>query len=147
MRVSQENCIRAGSVTHILLVTISIAMTHGLGYAQVPVASRQATLPSSPIAHGMPRDNQLTSIHEPSDQEATRPCRLQVQDTFVKPPAKTTEAHAKLSRSDRGTDRDTNASDPIKTTFHYENGGVVVEANSPTEVFGTLKNVVHQFFR
>lgn len=36
---------------------------------------------------------------------------------------------------------------PSKTTLHYENSGVIVEANSMTEVLGTLKNVVHQLFR
>jgi hypothetical protein len=40
-----------------------------------------------------------------------------------------------------------NSSGPIKIALHYENGGVVAEANSLTEVFGTLKNVVHQLFR
>jgi hypothetical protein len=39
------------------------------------------------------------------------------------------------------------ASGPIEITLHYENGGVVVETNSLTEIFGTLKNVVHQLFR
>ena len=100
MRVSQENRIRAGNITQLLLVVISIAMTHGLGYAQVPVASQEATLPSSATAHGMPHDNQLTSIHEPSDQMATSPCRLQVQDTFVQPPANPTESKSTIGTMD-----------------------------------------------
>jgi len=99
MRVSQENRIRAGNITQVLLVAVSIAMTHGLGYAQVPVASQEATLPSSPISHDMPRDNQLTSIHEPSDQLATSLCRIQVQDTFPQPPANTTEAKSTMGTS------------------------------------------------
>jgi hypothetical protein len=74
-----------------LLVAISITITHGLGCAQVPVASQEVALPSSAIVHGMPRDNQLTSIHEPSGQMATSPCRLQVDETSVQPPANTTE--------------------------------------------------------
>ena len=40
-----------------------------------------------------------------------------------------------------------NASDLTEIALHYENGGVVAEANSLTEVFGTLENVVHQLFR
>ena len=40
-----------------------------------------------------------------------------------------------------------NASGPIEITLHYENRGVVAETNSLTEIFGTPKNVVHQFFR
>jgi hypothetical protein len=91
MKVSQENRIRPGNMTQVLLVAISITITHGLGYAQVPVASQEVALPSSAIVHGMPRDNQLTSIHEPSGQMATSPCRLQVDETSVQPPANTTE--------------------------------------------------------
>ena len=49
---------------------------------------------------------------------------------------------AMFSPGDQATDREEgNASRPIETTLHYENGGVVVEANSLTELFGTLKNV------
>jgi hypothetical protein len=96
MRVSQENRIRAESVTHVLLVTISIAMTQGFGHAQVRVASQEATLPSSTTTHDLPRNNQLTSIHELSDQVATSQCRLQVQDTFVQPSANATEPTAKI---------------------------------------------------
>jgi len=100
MRVSQENRIRAGNITQVLLGAISIAMTHGLGYAQVPVSSQEATLPSSATAHGMLRDNQLTSIHEQSDQMATSPCRLQVQDTFDQPPANPTESKSTIGTMD-----------------------------------------------
>jgi hypothetical protein len=85
MRVNQENCIRVGNITHISLIAISIAMTHGLGHAQAPVAT-----------HDRSGENQLTSIHEPSDQVATSPCRLQVQDTFPQPPANSTEAESTI---------------------------------------------------
>jgi hypothetical protein len=40
-----------------------------------------------------------------------------------------------------------NASNLTEIALHYENSGVVAEANFPTELFGTLKNVVHQLFR
>jgi hypothetical protein len=92
MRVRQENRIRAGNITQVLLVFISIAMMQGLGHAQTPVASQEPALPFSTAANDRSRDNQLTSIHEPSDQMATSPCRLQVQDTFAQPTAKATEA-------------------------------------------------------
>ena len=79
-------------ITYVLLVTISIAMTQGLGQAQTPVASQEPAIPFSTTANDRSRDNQLTSIHEPSDQMATSPCRLQVQATFAQPSAKATEA-------------------------------------------------------
>ena len=96
MRVSQENRIRAGNITQVLLVTISIAMTQALGHAQAPVASQEPALPSSTTAHDRSRDNQSTLTHEPSDQVATSPCRLQVQDTFAQPPANPTEAKSTI---------------------------------------------------
>jgi|CZKK01.1.fsa_nt_gi hypothetical protein len=96
MRVSQENRIRAGNITQVLLVTISIAMTQALGHAQAPVASQEPALPSSTTANDRSHDNQLTSIHEPSDHVTTSPCRLQVQDTFVQPPANATEAKSTI---------------------------------------------------
>jgi hypothetical protein len=68
-------------ITHVLLVAISIAMTHGLGHAQAPVASQEAILSSSTITHDGAGDNQSTSIHGPSDQVSASPCRLQVQAT------------------------------------------------------------------
>jgi hypothetical protein len=52
-------------ITYVLLATISIAMTHGLGHAQAPVASHEATLPSATTPH-----EGSTSIHAPSDQVA-----------------------------------------------------------------------------
>jgi len=74
----------------VLLVTISIAMTQHLGDAQAPVASREAVSPSSTIAHVGSGETRSTSIDQPSDHVATSPCRLQVQDTFVQPPANRT---------------------------------------------------------
>ena len=95
MRVNQENCIRAGSVTHALLVTISIAMAQRLGHAQAPVAS-----PSSTIAHVGSGETRSASIDQPSDHVASSPCRLQVQDTFVQPPANATEATSTIGTMD-----------------------------------------------
>jgi hypothetical protein len=79
------------SIVYVLLVTISIVMTNGLGYAQSPVALQEATLPSSTNPH-----DGSTSIHEASDQMAPSPCRLQVQDTFPQPPANATGPKATI---------------------------------------------------
>ena len=95
MRVNQENCIRAGSVTQALLVAISIAMAQRLGHAQAPVAS-----PSSAIGHVGSGETRSTSIDPPSDHVPTSPCRLQVQDTFVQPPANATEAKSTIGTMD-----------------------------------------------
>ena len=100
MRVNQENCIRAGSVTHVLLVTISIAMTQSLGHAQATVASREAISPSSTIAHLGSGETRSASIDQPPDHVATSPCRLQVQDTFVQPPANATGATSTIGTMD-----------------------------------------------
>ena len=100
MRVNQEKCIRAGSVTRVLLVTISIAMTQRLGHAQATVASREAMSPSSTIAHVGSAETRSTSIDQPSDQVATSPCRLQVQDTLVQPPTNAAEAKATIGTMD-----------------------------------------------
>lgn len=100
MRLNQANRIRAGNITHSLLVAISIAMTQGLGHAQMPVASQEPTLPPSTTANHRSRDNQLTSVHEPSDQMVTKPCRLEEQDTFVEPPANPTESKSTMRTRD-----------------------------------------------
>ena len=92
MTVNQENYIRAGSATHVLLVTISIAMTQRLGHAQATIASREAISPSSTIAHAGSGETRSASIDQPPDHVAISPCRLQVEDTFVQPPANATEA-------------------------------------------------------
>src|SRR4029077_20438328 len=47
----------------------------------------------------------------------------------------------------RPCDRRGDASGPIKITLHYENGGVVAEANFSTELCGTLENVGRERFR
>jgi hypothetical protein len=100
MRVNQENCIRTGSVTRILLVTISIAMTQPFGHAQATVASQEATSPSSNIARIGSGEALSTSIEQPSDHVTAGPCRLQVQDTFVQPPANPTEAKSTIGTMD-----------------------------------------------
>jgi hypothetical protein len=87
-------------ITHVLLVAISIAMTHGLGHAQAPVASQEAILPSSTITHDRAGDNQSTSIHRPSDQVSASPCRLRVQDTFPQSPANATEVTTTIGTVD-----------------------------------------------
>jgi hypothetical protein len=100
MRLNQANRIRAGNITLSLLVAISIAMSQGVGHAQMPVASREPTLPPSTTANDRSRDNQLTSVHEPSDQMATRPCRLQLQDPSVEPPANSAESKSTIGTMD-----------------------------------------------
>jgi hypothetical protein len=78
-------------VTRVLLVIISLGMTHGLGHAQAPIASQATMSPSSTTAHDGSGGNQLTSIHEPSGQMAASPCRLRVADTFPQSSANATE--------------------------------------------------------
>jgi hypothetical protein len=99
MRVNQEDCIRARNTANVLIVTISIAMTQGLSHAQAP-APREAMSPSSTITHAGSGETRSKSIDQPSDQRATRPCRLQVQDTFVQPPANATGPTAKIETLD-----------------------------------------------
>jgi len=79
-------------ITYVFLVTISIAVTYGLGHAQTPVASQEAMSPSSNLAHVGSGETRSTSIKQLSHQLATSPCRLQVQDTLVQPPANASEA-------------------------------------------------------
>ena len=100
MRLNQANRIRAGNITHSLLVAISIAMSQGVGDAQMPVVPREPASPSSTTANDRSRDSQLTSVHEPSDQTATSPCRLQVEDTFAQPPANPAESKSKMGTMD-----------------------------------------------
>jgi hypothetical protein len=100
MKVNQENCTRAWSVTRVWLVTISIAMTQRLGHAQAPVASREAMSPSPTIVHVGSAETRSTSIEQPSHQMAASPCRLQVQDRLVQPPANTTEATSTIGTMD-----------------------------------------------
>ena len=68
---------RIASITHVLLITISIVMTQGPAYAQ-----------SSAEGSG---DNQLTSVqHGPLDQAATSRCSLRVSDTIPQSPENAT---------------------------------------------------------
>ena len=71
-------------ITYVFLVTVSLAMTSRLGHAQAPIASREAMSPPSTIAQVGSGETRSTSIEQP--------CRLQVDDTFVQPPANATEA-------------------------------------------------------
>src|ERR1700730_3300265 len=87
-------------VTHVLLVTISIAMTHGLGHAQAPVASQEAILSSSTTTHDGSGDNQSTSIHGLSDQVPASPCRLRVQNIFPQSPANATKVTTTIGTLD-----------------------------------------------
>ena len=119
VRVNQENGIRPGNISrrkrllpgsagdeglpfvpHVLLVIISIAMTHGLGNAQAQVASERAIVSSSTTAHDGPGDHHSTSIQGPSDEASASPCRLQVQDLFPQPSANATEASATIGARD-----------------------------------------------
>ena len=100
MRVNPQTCIRAGTATHVLLVTILIAMTQRLGQAQAPVASREEMSPALTVAHDGSGETRSTSIKQPSDQLATSPCRLQVQDTLVQPPANASESKSTSGRMD-----------------------------------------------
>jgi hypothetical protein len=79
-----------------VLVTISIAMTHGLGHAQVPAVSREAIVSSSNTPHDEAGDKQSTSVHGPSDQVSASPCRLWLQDPFPQSSANPTEASATI---------------------------------------------------
>jgi hypothetical protein len=87
MRENQENCIRAGTATHVLLVTILIAMTQRLGRAQVPAASPEAMSPPSNTSQVASDKTGSKPTDQPPNQMATSPCRLEVEDT----PAQATE--------------------------------------------------------
>jgi hypothetical protein len=66
-------------LTHVLRVVMSIAITHGLGYAQVAVASQGTIVSSTTTAHDGSDRSPSTAIHQAS------PCRFQVQDQFPQP--------------------------------------------------------------
>ncbi len=84
---------RIASITRLLLVTISIAMTPGLSHAQPPSAPQETMLPPSTTAQDGSGDNQSTSIQQrPFEQVATSPRRLRVPDTFPQSPANAAEA-------------------------------------------------------
>jgi hypothetical protein len=81
-------------VPHVLLVIISIAITQGLGYAQVAVASQEAIVSSTTTAHDGSDGIQSTAIHEASDGVSDTPCRLLVRDPFSRSSADATEGSA-----------------------------------------------------
>jgi hypothetical protein len=87
-------------ITHVLLVTIAVAMTLRLGHAQVLVTSQPTMSPTSTTIYDKSGDNQSASISEPSDQMETSQCRLQVQDTFPQPLGNVTEATLRIGTSD-----------------------------------------------
>jgi hypothetical protein len=87
-------------VTHVLLVTISIAIMHALGHAQAAVASQEAIVSSPTTAHDGSVASQSTAIHAASDQVSDCPCRLQVQDRFPRSSADTTEGTAMIGTLD-----------------------------------------------
>jgi hypothetical protein len=64
-------------ITHVLLITISIAMMNSLGLAQATAASQEATVSFSTMAHDESDGNQSTAIGRSSDQ-----CRKLVRDPF-----------------------------------------------------------------
>jgi hypothetical protein len=80
------------SITHVLLVVISIAMTQGRSLAQSSTPA-QPPGPSSIAAHEMPGDSPLASVPRGSlDREPTAPCSLRVPDTIPPPAGKGKEA-------------------------------------------------------
>src|SRR5258708_1319417 len=87
-------------ITHVLLITISIAMMHGVGSAQAAAASQEAIVSSTTAAHNGSAGSQSTTIHGPSDQAWAGPCPLQVQDPFPQSSAKATEATATIGTLD-----------------------------------------------
>jgi hypothetical protein len=80
-------------ITHVLLVTISIAMTRGPACAQATSGQRE-TVPPSPITiYDRSGGNQSPSIqHGSLDQVAPSPCRLRVPEPNPQPPATAKEA-------------------------------------------------------
>jgi hypothetical protein len=79
-------------IAHVLLITISIAITHALGHAQAPVASQEAVLSSSTAAHDGSVDTPSTSIQlGPLNPVSISPCRLGVPDTLPQSSANATE--------------------------------------------------------
>ena len=76
------------SITHVLLVTISILMTQGRSLAQSSIQA-QMPAPSSVAAHEVPGDNPRTSVPRGSlDREPATPCSLRVPDATPQPAVK-----------------------------------------------------------
>jgi hypothetical protein len=88
---------RTPSITHVLLVAVSIAMAQGLAYAQPSSAHGETPAPYSIAIPKGSGDNHSTLIqHGPFDQVATSPCRLRVPDTFPQSPANASEATTRI---------------------------------------------------
>jgi hypothetical protein len=85
----------------VLLVMVSIAMTHSLVRAQSSSVQGGTPLPPSRTAHEESGDSQSTSLpHGPLDQEVTTPCSLRVPDVIPQPAAEgegATPPHAPLA--------------------------------------------------
>ncbi len=81
---------RIGSITRLLLVTMSIAMAHDSAPAQSSSAQRETPLPSSITAVEGSGDSQPTSIQQGSvDQKVTNPCSFTVPETIARSSANT----------------------------------------------------------
>jgi len=78
--------------THVLLITIVIAMTPGCGNGQTSANPEEALLPSATPAHVGSGNNQTTSINGSSHRDATSSCSLRVRETLFQSPASATEA-------------------------------------------------------
>jgi hypothetical protein len=84
---------RMASIPPVLLVAISIAMTHGLVHAQPPSAPQETVRPSSTTTNNKSGNNPSTSIQPgPLEPESSSPCLLRVPDTFLPSSAKATES-------------------------------------------------------
>jgi hypothetical protein len=99
MSVDQPNGVEMNTVdegiafvTHVLLITIVIAMTQGRGNGQTPAIPEDALRSSATPAHVGSGNSQATSINGWSDQVATSPCSLRVPDTLLQSPANAKEA-------------------------------------------------------
>ena len=75
-------------ITHVLLFTISIAVTHGLGHAQQPSVPQEPKQPHPASASYGVEDHE----HRPFDQMSTSPCSLRVPDTITQSQANPAEA-------------------------------------------------------
>jgi len=77
---------RMASITHVLLVAISIAMAHGLVHAQPPSVPLETLSRSSTATNDKAGENQSTSIqHAALNQEVTSPCGLRVPEIIPQP--------------------------------------------------------------
>ena len=77
---------RIVSMTYVVVVTIAIAMTQGLGYAQSSFGQRETPLPSSISAHQRADDS--VTQHARLHQQVSSPCSLRVPDTILQSSAR-----------------------------------------------------------